>query len=286
MLRCLPMNSERINVALISEAFAGESAFERLRDRLKEARGRGADLCLLPELPLNPWSPATKTLRNEDAEKPDGPRCMMQRDAAREAGVALVGGAILIDPTSAKRRNTALVISDQGRVLGAYCKCHIPEEPGFWETSHYARGTQPPSVFNQLGVPFGIQICSDSMRPEGSHALGALGADMILAPRATEQATYERWKIVYQANAMTSCLYVLSVNRPTPEQGVLIGGPSIAVDPDGKVLLETTDPIGIVTIERSVVKEARSKYPGYLPVRADLYARSWSDAARRSSAGQ
>ena len=65
----------------------------------------------------------------------------------------------------------------------------------------------------------------------------------ILVPRASEERTYQRWKIVFRANALTSGCYVLSVNRPDPEEGVLIGGPSIAVDPNGAVLLETTDRI-------------------------------------------
>ena len=65
---------------------------------------------------------------------------------------------------------------------------------------------------------------------------------------------------------------MLSVNRPAPEEGVLIGGPSIAVAPDGEVLMETTDPVAIVSIDRSVVHQARRDYPGYLAIPSDLYA--------------
>jgi predicted amidohydrolase len=36
---------------------------------------------------------------------------------------------------------------------------------------------------------FGIQVCSDVNRPEGSLLLGALGAEAIVCPRATEAAT-------------------------------------------------------------------------------------------------
>ena len=133
-----------------------------------------------------------------------------------------------------------------------------------------------PSVIEGFGLRFGVQICSDINRPEGSHLLGALGAEAIFNPRATERQTYPRWRVVFIANALTSTAYVLSVNRPAPEQGVLIGGPSIAVAPDGEVLVETTDPVALVRLERSRVERARREYPGYLPVRADLYARGWS----------
>ncbi|HEV8252989.1 MAG TPA: carbon-nitrogen hydrolase family protein, partial [Candidatus Limnocylindria bacterium] len=155
------------------------------------------------------------------------------------------------------------------------------EEPGFWETSHYEPGTGAPSRIDAFGLPVGVQVCSDTNRPEGSHLLGAQGAEAILIPRATEERTYQRWKIVFRANALTSCAYVLSVNRPDPEAGVLIGGPSIAVDPNGTVLVETTDQIATVTVESRVVTVARTAYPGYLPVRARLYADAWREIAGR-----
>jgi hypothetical protein len=54
----------------------------------------------------------------------------------------------------------------------------------------------------------------------------------------------------------------------------------VVVAPDGEVLLETTAPVGVVTIDRGKVRSARSAYPGYLPVRADLYSRSWAEVDR------
>ncbi|RMH31529.1 MAG: hypothetical protein D6692_00345, partial [Planctomycetota bacterium] len=58
-----------------------------------------------------------------------------------------------------------------------------------------------------------------------------------------------------------------------------IAGPSIAVAPDGRVLLETTDPVATVTLRRDAVERARRDYPGYLAMRADLYARAWTEIA-------
>jgi predicted amidohydrolase len=103
-----------------------------------------------------------------------------------------------------------------------------------------------------------------------------MGAEAVLAPRATVLRTAERWKIVFRANALTSTMFVLSVNRPAPEQGVLIGGPSFAVAPDGRVLLESTETVSVVALDRSIVAQARHDYPGYLPIRSDVYAKAWS----------
>ena len=63
------------------------------------------------------------------------------------------------------------------------------------------------------------------------------------------------------------------------EEGVLIGGPSIAVDPEGKILVETTDRMAVVTLDSEVVRQARVDYPGYLPIRAQLYAKAWAELA-------
>jgi len=278
-------SKQTLTVALISDVFYGEGAADRLRQRLREAKDGGAELAVLPELPLNPWSPATKQQRDDDAEPPGGTRATLQRELAGEIGIGLIGGAIVREPESGVRRNTALIIDSTGELLATYCKNHIPEEPGFWETSHYDAGVNPPVPIDGFAMPIGVQICSDINRPEGSHLLGAMGAEAIIAPRATELVTYEKWKPVFIANALTSGAYVLSVNRPQPEQDVLIGGPSICTAPNGKVMLETTDPVGFVTLDRTVVAEARTAYPGYLHVRAELYARAWRDIASTAGRG-
>jgi N-carbamoylputrescine amidase len=274
-----PRSDGKLTVALISEVFWEADGAVRLRERLADAVGRGADVAVLPELPLNPWRPATKDSVEADAEPMGGARMQAQASAAAEAGIGLVGGIIHRDLDTGRRTSRAIVFDRSGELVATYEKLHLPEEPGFWETSHYEPGTAAPMPIEVFGLPVGVQICSDINRPEGSHLLGAAGAMAVLAPRATEERTYQRWKVVFRANALTSCCYILSVNRPHPEEGVLIGGPSIAVDPNGEVLLETTEPIGIVTLDAATVTQARVRYPGYLPVRARLYADAWSAIA-------
>lgn len=269
----------RLTVGLISETFWEADGGVRLKQRLSEAAARGADVAVLPEIPLSPWRPSTKDARAEDAEPMNGPRATAQGEAAAGAGIGLIGGIIHRDE-SGRRTSRALIFDSQGKVTATYEKLHLPEEPGFWETSHYEPGTAAPKRIDTFGVPIGVQICSDNNRPEGAHLLGAQGALAMINPRATEEKTYQRWKTVFRANALTSCLYVLSVNRPHPEDGVLIGGPTVAFDPNGELLVETTDTLTLVTIDAKVVTDARRAYPGYLPVHARLYADAWDEIAR------
>jgi predicted amidohydrolase len=269
----------KLTVALISEVFWEADGSQRLKQRLAEVAERGADLAVLPELPLNAWRPSTKEARPEDAEPMDGPRAIAQREAAGEAGIGLIGGIIHRDE-SGRRTSRALIIDATGAIRATYEKLHLPEEPGFWETSHYEPGTESPKRIDAFGVPIGVQLCSDNNRPEGTHLLGAQGAMAMINPRATEEKTYQRWKTVFRANALTSSVYVLSVNRPSPEDGVPIGGPSVAFDPRGDLLVETTDTVALVTLDATLVTDARRGYPGYLPIRARLYADAWDEIAR------
>ena len=268
----------KLTVALISEVFWEPDGAIRLKERLAEAAERGADLAVLPELPLNAWHPSTRQTKDEDAEGMSGQRTRTQAEAAAEAGIGLVGGIIHRDE-QARRTSRALVFDGAGEVRATYEKLHLPEEEGFWETSHYEPGTEAPKRIDVFGMPIGLQLCSDNNRPEGTHLLGAQGVMAMINPRATEEKTYQRWKTVWRANALTSSCYVLSVNRPHPEDGVLIGGPSVAIDPRGELLIESTDRMALVTLDAKVVTEARSAYPGYLPIRARLYADAWAEIA-------
>lgn len=265
-----------LTVALISDTFFHDDAPARLHARLAEARAQGASLAVLPEIPLNPWSPATTSARAEDAEPVGGPRHRLMAAAAREAGIGLVGGAIVIDPATGRRHNTALMFDASGALVVSYRKVILPEEEGFWETSHYEPGDALSPVIEGFGLRLGLQICSDMNRPEGAHLLGAQGAEAFLNPRASQAATFDRWRPVFIANALTSCAYVLSVNRPRAEQGVELGGPTFVVAPTGEILCETTDPVAVVTLDPAVVARARGRYPGYLATRADLYAAAWA----------
>jgi len=199
----------KLTVALISEVFWEPDGVVRLKERLAEAQRRGADLAVLPELPLNAWRPSTKEARDEDAEGMDGERARAQAEAAAEAGIGLVGGIIHRDGAG-RRTSRAIAFDRSGKIQATYEKLHLPEEEGFWETSHYEPGTEAPRRIDAFGVPIGLQLCSDNNRPEGTHLLGAQGVVAMINPRATEEATYQRWKTVWRANALTSCCYVLA----------------------------------------------------------------------------
>lgn len=275
-----------VRIALISEVFVGADRDTALRSTLARARDGGASIAILPELPLDPWVPATRAARDQDAEPEGGARHRALASAAADVGIGLVGGAIVRD-RDGRRHNTALAFGPDGAIVGRFRKIHVPEEPGFWETFHYQGGDDPATCLEVGGLPFGVQICSDINRPQGTLALAATGATAIVNPRATEAATFDRWRLVFRANALTACCHVVSVNRPRPEGGVGLGGPSIVVAPDGEVLVESMETIVLADLDPHAVDRARQGYPGYLAVRSDIYRNAWSEApARPGPAGR
>ncbi len=275
----MKIENQSITVALISEVFRSE---DTLCASLHTARKQGADLAILPELPLNSWSPATKIQSPDDAEPPGGAREMILRNAAHKTSTAVLGGVIR-QLSDGRRISLALLIDTQGQIVGASPKHVLPDEEGFWECDHYEPSHDPPEIIEFYGCKLGIQICSDANRPSAAQLLAAQGVQVILAPRATSPSTWERWCLAYQSMALTASAWVVSVNRPQMEYGVEIGGPSLVVNPMGDVVLETTERISTHSLDLQEVTDARKTYPGYLAWPAETYITGWKKILKQQS---
>ena len=276
------MNHSRLSTALITEVYFDDPEGERLAARLVEARSAGAELAVLPELPMDPWIPSTRDPDPDDAEEPGGRRHRIQADAARRAGIALLGGAIVLDPESGKRHNTALLFDNTGALRSTYRKVHLPYEEHFWEAAHYEPGGDPPEGITSLSLPMGIQICSDANRSSGCQLLAAQGAAVIVVPRATPAASWDRWRMVLRADAVTSAAWLVTVNRPPAGEPLPPDGPSAVIAPDGRVVAETTDHMAVVQLDGAAVVRARSDYPGYLDFQPEVHRKGWATVSSRS----
>ena len=267
------MADGRLNMGLIHDVFFGDGAAERLDGLLDQAKAGSAELAVLPELPFDRWIPGTREVRDADGEAPGGPRHRRVCAAAKRAGLGVLGGAIVVE--NGVRRNRALLADAEGEIVSRYDKLHVPCEAGFWERDHYEPGVKLSAPCDRFGLTLGLQICSDMQRPQTVTALAAMGAEVLLAPRATPPGSHERWRTVLRAAAIASACYVVSINRPRPECGVEIGSPSLIIAPCGEVLVESVEPLTMILLDRDTVAAARESFPGYLDVRADLYGKTW-----------
>lgn len=245
-----------LKVALVSQIFSKESDIGVTFEKIKQS---GASLAVFPELTMDPWWPAR---RLADSPPPVFSNLEAIQRQCLESSLAAVATAV--EQTLAGPRQAAYLFGASGERLLRYKKTHLPQEPGFWEQDYYQGGSHKPEVCDDLGFPLGLQICSDTNRPTGSFWLAASGASAILIPRATESGTFEKWRRVFQVLAQLTACYVLSVNRPAPEFGVPLGGPSIVVDPHGEIITESCDPIVVAELKHEEIVAARGGYPGYL----------------------
>ncbi len=105
----------------------------RLVELLREAKGRGAELVVFPELCFTTFFP--RWLIEDEAEldsfyetEMPGPETAPLFDEARKLGVGFsVGYAELVREDGRKRRfNTSIIVDGNGDIVGKYRKVHLP----------------------------------------------------------------------------------------------------------------------------------------------------------------
>jgi N-carbamoylputrescine amidase len=151
--------------------------------------------------------------------------------------------------------------SDGARPLRS--KCFFPEERGTWEATWFDRGDAEFPLFRAGAASFGLNVCSELWALETYTAYAALGADLVLSPRATEAATQAKWLALGIVGAMRSGAYSVSSNRVDPTGAC--GGGGWIVDPSGEVLAVTSRDEPFATRDLDLSRAgAQASYPRYL----------------------
>ncbi len=167
----------------------------------------------------------------KNAESIPGPLTERLCALARKTGQWLVPGS-MYEQEGDKLYNAAIVISPQGELVAKYRKM-FPWLP-------YESGTAAGDQFCVFDIPgvgrFGLCICYDMWFPEVSRTLAWMGAEVILQPTLTPTSDREPELIMCRANALFNQCYFISVNGI----GTWGGGRSTMIDPDGRVLQESS----------------------------------------------
>lgn len=143
-------------------------------------------------------------------------------------------------------------------------KYYMPEEAWSWEATWCDRGDPAFPVFHAGPVSFGLNICTELWALETYASYAALGADLVLSPRATAYATTTRWVSAGVVAAMRSGAFSVSSNRVDPTGRC--GGHGWIIDPAGEVVALTSAGEPFATREVDLAKAARAKasYPRYV----------------------
>lgn len=219
---------------------------------------------MLPELGFAPWFAADRPV---DAAA-DG---LAWVDAVRaherwlrrldELDAAVIGTRPV--DGAAGRRNQAYVAEQGGPVRALHDKGYLPDEPGFWEVSWYARGSGGHRVVDVGGLRAGVLVCTELWFLEHARAYGRDGAHVVAVPRCTPVATLDKWLAGGRVCAVVSGAWSLSSNSAAPEHG----GLGWVIDPEGEVVATTSRKHPWVTAELDLAdtEAAKLRYPRYVP---------------------
>ncbi|RJP51480.1 MAG: carbon-nitrogen family hydrolase [Anaerolineaceae bacterium] len=232
----------------------------------EEARRRGSDLILFPEL----WSTAYDLTRaSRYASSLDAGVFADLSALARRTGIYLLGSTLSLLGEN-KFGNTLTVFAPDGTLLADYSKIHLFRFMD--EHQHLTAGDKPTLV----DLPFGragLAICYDLRFPELFRGYALAGAEMVFLPAEWPHPRLVHWQTLIRARAIENQMFVFACNRVGRDASNEFFGHSMAVDPWGEILAEGGEVDELITlmVDSSKVAEARQKIPILQDRRPEVY---------------
>lgn len=208
-----------------------EANLKKLEALIRQAAGQGAKIICLPESCNIGYQNSRLEEMVRRAETKDGETLSRMSAAARKLHVFLIVPLFLKD-SDGICRNTAVLISDTGEVLGSYAKSHVTPE----ELNMFAAGAQYP-VFDTKYGRIGMLICNDLCYPEPARLLGLQAADIVFWPAAWRyfDKWSNQWPVWLSSRALDNQMVIAAVNRIGNSDGVPFSGETRVVGTDGRV---------------------------------------------------
>jgi len=244
----------------IARAESRQQVVARMIALLTEAKARGCDLIVYPELALTTFFPRWWM---EDAAEIDafferempGPATRPLFDAAARLGIGFHLGYAELTPEG-RHFNTAILVDRRGAIVSRYRKVHLPghaeHEP--WrvfqhlEKRYFERGDLGFPVVHAFGGLVGTCICNDRRWPESYRVMGLQGVELVLigynTPRHNPPAPdHDRLSdfhnhLVMQSGAYQNATWVVGVAKAGVEEGCELIGGSAIVAPTGEIVAQ------------------------------------------------
>ena len=177
-----------VRAAITQTTWTGdkESMLDKHEQFARDAAKDGAQIICFQELFYGPYFGITEDKKYYAyAEPSDGPIVQRFAKLAKELKMVMILPIYEEDMTGVYY-NTAVVVDNDGTILGQYRKHHIPHLDRFWEKFYFRPGNQGYPVFDTAVGKVGVYICYDRHFPEGWRELGLNGAHMVFNPNATK----------------------------------------------------------------------------------------------------
>lgn len=255
------LNAAAAQMGPIQKAESREAVVKRMLALLAEAKAKGADLVVYPELALTTFFPRYYMTDPNEVDswfESEMPNAAVQPlfDAAAKANIALSIGYAELTPDG-HHFNTQILTDRTGQIVGKYRKVHLPGHVEFdterthqhLEKRYFEPGDLGFPVFRALGGIFGMMICNDRRWPESYRVMGLQGVEMIVlgynTPSVNSQKAAEgperrlfHNRLSVQAGAYQNSTFVVAVAKAGVEDGFPLIGGSLIVNPDGEIMAE------------------------------------------------
>jgi predicted amidohydrolase len=237
-----------------------EPASERIARAVALVRAQaGADLVVLPEL----WIPGAFAYRGYEASATTLPGAVVTELClvAKEIGAHVLAGTV-IERDGDQLHNTAVLIDPGGDIVHTYRKLHLfgfDHGEAAVLTAGDGVSTYPVPGFTTLGMT----TCYDLRFPELYRLLLDKGAQLIVVPAGWPAARLDHWQLLLRARAVENQTFVIGCNQVGSQEGVVLAGHSLVVDPWGRVLAEagTDEEVLTVDLDLALVAKIRAEFP-------------------------
>lgn len=238
-----------------------DAVISRMLALMDEAKSRGADLIVYPELALTTFFPRWYVEETADADlwfektmPNEATAPLFER--ARSYGMGMSFG-YAEHTEDGHHFNTSILVDRSGTIVGKYRKTHLPghaeysKERSFQhlEKRYFEPGDTGFKAWRTMGGIFGMCICNDRRWPETYRVLGLQGVEMVLVgyntpsvnPLRDAEGPSKRLfhnRLSVQAGAYQNSTWVVSVAKAGIEDGHHLIGGSLIVNPAGEIVAE------------------------------------------------
>lgn len=242
---------------------------------LREARARGADIGVLPEMFCCPYD---NSCFRSYGEEEGGPVQRTLSALAAELGMYIVAGSL---PELEEDRvyNTSYVYDRHGVQLAKHRKAHlfdIDVKGGqrFRESDVLSPGNEITTFETEFGT-MGLCICFDLRFEELARCMCLRGAKCLFVPAAFNMTTGPaHWELLFRQRAVDNQCFTIGVS-PAKDEGAsyVAYGNSIAADPWGTVLCRAGagPEILYADLDLNRLEAVREQLPILSARRDDLY---------------
>ncbi|MEJ5152850.1 N-carbamoyl-D-amino-acid hydrolase [Comamonas sp. MYb396] len=235
-----------------------EAVVHRLMEMMREAKSRGSEFVVYPELALTTFFPRYWMSEKEAQERffevsMPGPATQPLFDLARELQVGFYLGYAELTPEG-KPYNTAIIVDRTGRITGKYRKIHLPghsdhktEAPfQHLEKKFFDVGDLGFRVFDTDNIHMGMCLCNDRRWPETYRVMALQSAEVVVLGYNTPSQNIH-WNepvhlrttthlISLQASAYQNGIWVAAAGKCGSEDGFHMIGSSVIVAPTGEIV--------------------------------------------------